>query len=37
MFMTKVRHRPDFLMKQNVPQARLIKHNAPQANFLTES
>jgi len=26
-----------FFMKQNVPEARLIKQNSPQAGFLTES
>jgi len=30
------KHAPQarFLMRQNVPQARLIKQNAPQAGFL---
>jgi len=32
--MQKIPRRPDFVMKQNVPQARLIKHNAPQTNIL---
>ena len=31
--MKKMRRKPDFLMKQNAPQARLIKPNAPQARF----
>jgi len=31
--MKKMRRRPDILMKQNAPQARLIKQNALQANF----
>jgi len=29
-----MRRRPDFRIKQNVPQARLIKQNAPQARIL---
>jgi len=31
--MKKMRRRPDFLIKQNAPQARPIKQNAPQARF----
>jgi len=31
--MKEVRRRPDFFMKQNAPQARLIEQNAPQARF----
>jgi len=34
--MEKMRHRPDFLMKEKEPQARLIKRNAPQARFLDQ-
>jgi len=30
------RRRPDPLMKQNAPQARLIEQNAPQARFLID-
>jgi len=29
IFYGKMRRRPDFLMKENVLQARLIKQNAP--------
>jgi hypothetical protein len=32
-FMKKMRRSPDFFMKQNAPQARLIEQNAPQARF----
>ena len=31
--MKYMRRRPDFLMKQIAPQARLIKQIAPQARF----
>jgi len=34
IFCEKMRRRPVLLMKKNVPQARLIKQNAPQATFL---
>jgi len=31
--MKRMRRRPEFFMKQNAPQARLIKRNALQAGF----
>jgi len=31
--MKEMRRRPDFFMKQNAPQARLIKQNAQLAGF----
>jgi len=33
VFNGRMRRMPDFLTKQNAPQARLIKQNAPRADF----
>jgi len=32
-FMKNMRHSPDFFIKQNAPQARLVEQTAPQARF----